>query len=138
MKKVFSILMVAFAMTAMVACGEKDDPQPTPGYPANNKRNVEIKINGADGLAGVVDALNSTTLTPLCEDNTVDTILIKPYGNWSWLRGSNQEDIITVLKIVCSKYPKTWGRGDFNFYPGDLSESDSLWFVQNGWTINQR
>ena len=26
MKKVFSILMVAFAMTAMVACGEKDDP----------------------------------------------------------------------------------------------------------------
>lgn len=25
MKKVFSILMVAFAMTAMVACGEKDD-----------------------------------------------------------------------------------------------------------------
>ncbi len=25
MKKMFSILMVAFAMTAMVACGEKDN-----------------------------------------------------------------------------------------------------------------
>ena len=31
MKKVFSILMVAFAMTAMVACGEKDNGTDTPG-----------------------------------------------------------------------------------------------------------
>ena len=36
MKKLFSILMMVAAMTAMVACGEKDDPQPTPGDPANN------------------------------------------------------------------------------------------------------
>lgn len=36
MKKLFSILMMAAAMTAMVACGEKDDPQPTPSDPANN------------------------------------------------------------------------------------------------------
>ena len=36
MKKLFQLLMMAAAMITMVACGEKDDPQPTPGNPSNN------------------------------------------------------------------------------------------------------
>lgn len=34
---------------------------------------------------------------------------------------------------------KIHGRGDFNFKVGEASKvpSDSLWFVQHGWTINK-
>ena len=30
------------------------------------------------------------------------------------------------------------GRGDFHFRPNTASVNDSLWFVQNGWTIRQK
>ena len=35
---------------------------------------------------------------------------------------------------------KIRGRGNFNFTPGEASKipTDSLWFVQNGWTINKQ
>ena len=33
---------------------------------------------------------------------------------------------------------KISGRGDFRFTRGAASPADSIWFVQNGWTINQR
>ena len=35
---------------------------------------------------------------------------------------------------------KIHGRGNFNFTPGEASKipTDSLWFVQNGWTINKQ
>lgn len=29
------------------------------------------------------------------------------------------------------------GRGDFRFCPGLVDVNDSLWFVQNGWTVNR-
>ena len=32
---------------------------------------------------------------------------------------------------------KISGRGDFHFSKGKASIADSLWFVQNGWTIRQ-
>lgn len=51
---------------------------------------------------------------------------------------------ITILKErylepIIKYSPKICGRGDFNFIPGEASKipNDSLWFVQNGWTINK-
>ena len=45
MKKVFSILMVAFAMTAMVACGDKDEGTDTPGGGGgNNNYNAQMFV----------------------------------------------------------------------------------------------
>ena len=118
------------------ACGKDPVEKPQQHY------NVTVKLNAAESYAGVSEALaEEPAITNLMNDNNnvlVDTIFIEPYGNWSWIRGANQTDIIKILKWARSKYSKTWGRGDFNFYPGDLSESDSLWVVQNGWTINQR
>ena len=33
---------------------------------------------------------------------------------------------------------KVSGRGDFHFRPNTVSVNDSLWFVQNGWTVRQK
>ncbi|MBQ9255069.1 MAG: hypothetical protein IJ180_09890, partial [Bacteroidales bacterium] len=71
------------------------------------------------------------------QDESVDTIIIYAQGDWSWVRGPNQNIITSTLKSVRSEFSKTWGRGDFNFYPGDLSEEDSLFLINNGWTVNK-
>jgi len=41
------------------------------------------------------------------------------------------------LEPVINASPKIRGRGDFDFVPGRTTEEDSLWFIQNGWTINK-
>ena len=33
---------------------------------------------------------------------------------------------------------KISGRGDFRFKVGSSAKEDSIWFVQNGWTVNKR
>ena len=33
---------------------------------------------------------------------------------------------------------KISGRGDFRFKVGSIAKEDSIWFVQNGWTVNKR
>ncbi len=33
---------------------------------------------------------------------------------------------------------KISGRGDFYFNPGSIAQADSIWFVNNGWTVNKR
>ncbi|MBQ9254256.1 MAG: hypothetical protein IJ180_05740, partial [Bacteroidales bacterium] len=71
------------------------------------------------------------------QDESVDTIIIYAQGDWSWVRGPNQNIITSTLKSVRSEFSKTWGRGDFNFHPGDLSEEDSLFLINNGWTVNK-
>lgn len=131
-------LAIAASAPILTSCEKekptKHNPQP---QPEPQKRNVTIELNGADNFGGVSQALHPDVLTPYSEDNSVDTIFIEPYGDWSWLRGPNQNFVINSMKYIRSNYPKTWGRGDFNFYPGDLSAADSLWFVDNGWTINK-
>ncbi len=33
---------------------------------------------------------------------------------------------------------KIHGRGNFEFEPGIIAKEDSLWFVKQGWTVNQQ
>lgn len=33
---------------------------------------------------------------------------------------------------------KVKGKGDYHFRPGEITKEDSLWFVNHGWTINQK
>lgn len=132
-------LLAGVLLFSATSC-HKDPVEPTP-QPDNKKHNVEIKINGNAGggndTTGFVYQLREELLAQYQGNPKVDTVLIIPYGDWSWLRGPNQNFVINSMKYIRSNYPKTWGRGDFNFYPGDLSVEDSLWFVGNGWTINK-
>ncbi|MBQ9312199.1 MAG: hypothetical protein IJ213_06315 [Bacteroidales bacterium] len=126
------IILTLAGLTLFIACNNDDDePEKV------QKHNVEIILNGADSWGGVSEALKPSIMKEYNDDASVDTVIIYAQGDWSWLRGPNQDGIIKTLKAVRSRYSKTWGRGDFNFYPGDLSEEDSLFFINNGWTVNK-
>ncbi|MCM1532110.1 MAG: hypothetical protein NC048_07210 [Bacteroides sp.] len=55
--------------------------------------------------------------------------------------GYSTEDINIVKTILQRRVElsdKVSGRGDFHFRPNTASVNDSLWFVQNGWTVRQK
>lgn len=61
-------------------------------------------------------------------------------GGWMAMRSYD----ISIFKKyymepIINYSPKIRGKGDFPFRPGEASKvpNDSLWFVQNGWTINK-
>lgn len=69
----------------------------------------------------------------------IDSIYIKP-DNRYWNAYSKEEIAYLrnqYLEPLLNKSPKIRGRGNFNFRPG-INEPDSLWFIKNGWTINQQ
>lgn len=72
MKKILSVLMIAFAMTAMVACGEKDNGTDTPGGNDGGEGSVSLTIDEQSldqGLAAIRwhVALNNLRLSTFAE-----------------------------------------------------------------------
>ncbi|MCM1531264.1 MAG: hypothetical protein NC048_06430 [Bacteroides sp.] len=63
----------------------------------------------------------------LTEDARYDHFLTTTITN---LRNALQERVNISDKVA--------GRGDFWFQRGEALPADSLWFVQHGWTVNQR
>lgn len=71
----------------------------------------------------------------------IDSIYINSHESDTWARYSTAD--INYLRAQClepmfTQSPKLRGRGDLGFNPGTAAKEDSLWFVQNGWTINQK
>ena len=54
--------------------------------------------------------------------------------------GYSAKDVSIIRSILQSRVElssKVSGRGDFRFSPGLANVNDSVWFVQNGWTVNK-
>ena len=70
----------------------------------------------------------------------IRTIYLVPSGDW---RGYQSQGVTAIrnntLSYAIDYSPKVRGRGDFNFKLGAASKvpEDSLWYVKNGWTINE-
>ena len=71
----------------------------------------------------------------------VRTIYLVPVGSWiiydcNGITGMRKN----TLEYAINYSPKVRGRGDFTFPLGEASlvPEDSLWYVQNGWTINKK
>lgn len=80
MKKVFSILMVAFAMTAMVACGDKDEGTDTPGGGGNNNYNAQMFVGTWQVESMTVDGQDMTPQNMLFTMNEDGTGLANDNG----------------------------------------------------------
>ena len=76
MKKVFSILMVAFAMTAMVACGDKTEGTDNGG---GNNNGGGTEVTGGD--EAVLD--HGNWVTPYAEPGTVVSVIFQSHQNAS-------------------------------------------------------
>ena len=132
--RVLPILGIAGA-SLFAGCSKEDEPT----------RDVEVTFTQDDGWDIIQQNPDGTRqVSQLIKDYAarpdIRTIYLVPLDNWKNL-GSNA---ITGLRKNALEYainysPKVRGRGDFNFWPGaaSLVPEDSLWYVQNGWTINR-
>jgi len=123
-----------------VACTKTDlredpDPEPEIEIPVV-QRDTVFEFNRHNGD----EVLNMDTLLKYINDKTIGNIYLVVTGHW---------DVYTARNISKSRSnffqqrmdlsPKMHGRGDFDFKLGEASKvpNDSLWFVQQGWTINK-
>lgn len=133
--------VLTLAGGAMIASCEKEEPE-TQLPPID----VEVKFSLTDAQSLFLDQYNmdrkpSELIKYYINNPEIRNIYIIPEKDtWSVC---NVSDIIAIKQKILipalSFSPKISGKGDFNFKPGEASKvsNDSLWFVQNGWTINK-
>ena len=125
-----SIVAIASATLFPESCSrEGKEEEPT--------REIEIEFDELEGDK----ILSFELLSNYANDKTIKTIFLVPIGHWNASRAHN----ITYcrnnfLEPRIRISPKIRGRGDFDFKLGEASKvpDDSLWFVQQGWTINKK
>lgn len=97
------------------------------------KQDVEVVFTEDETIKIMLDSIR-----PLLIRSDIDKIYLVPRGYMGW--GTKNLNILRtkILEPSIALDPeRVKGRGDFYFYPGNCSTADSLWFVQNGWTVNQ-
>ena len=127
-KKALPVLAIAGA-GLMASCGKDDEPEVT-------KNDVELPFTKctADQI------LKFPILWGYINDPAVRYIYLVVEGDWNNYTPDNiSQTRDNFLQPRMEMSPKMRGRGDFHFTPGAASRvpSDSLWYVQQGWTINK-
>jgi hypothetical protein len=70
---------------------------------------------------------------------SVCNVYLVPTGQWMNFSGKNISAWVERgLKPAIGVSPKVRGKGNFEFKPGVIEQSDSLWLVQQGWTVNKQ
>ena len=136
-RKVIPMLGLAGASMFIGGCEKNEEIVPT--------RDVEITFSSVycDDLFYDENGVRypSKKAQEYIKDPSIRTIYIVPEGSWGNMFA---DDITAIRKVTLEKMlnysPKFRGKGDFNFVVGEASKvpADSLWYVQNGWTINKR
>ena len=83
----------------------------------------------------------TTTLQEYANNDSVANIFLVPYENYGYnFWAIRIRNLRNKLQEQLNISPKIHGRGNFVFPSDELAgvPADSLWFVQNGWTINKQ
>ena len=140
LKKMLPVLGIA-GIGAVSSCEKPSPYQPEPAE-------VDVRFS-YDQLSPVFTLVYSTAtdyeyipsdiVKYYVEHPDVKTINLVSTGDWSPYGTLVMSRMKTGLQTLVNYSPKIRGKGDFNFMPGQASSvpEDSLWFVQNGWTINK-
>ena len=110
--------------TLLTSCEKETEPT----------RDIELEIPVADAAKPTIEEVTMAASQP-----DVRYVYLVPSGVWThWhsLSVHNFRKLQLEPKLNVSK--KVRGRGNFDFMIGEPSQvpEDSLWYVQNGWTIN--
>lgn len=122
--------VLAIAGAGLMASCDKDDEPDVPQH------DVELPFTKwtAD------QRLTFPILWGYINDPAVRYIYLVVEGDWNNYTPDNiSQTRDNFLQPRMEMSPKMRGRGDFHFTPGAASRvpSDSLWYVQQGWTINK-
>ena len=135
-KRLVPMAGIAGATMLPMSCSEdtiKEDIIPEPPVV---KHNVEIVFSQTD----FVQKFSVDTLQKYIDDKTVDTIYLVAIEHWNGCTAGNISNFRNRLfQPRMELSPRLRGRGDFDFHLGEASKvpNDSLWYTQQGWTINK-
>lgn len=128
-KRVVPVL--AFVGLALTACEKENDK---PIYRAPYEKELRFNDSNEDSIA-------MSIVQKFADDTACKHIYltVTDDNNYTILSEKGIRRIRDDLNERIALAPdKISGRGDFFFMPGRAAKADSLWFVQNGWTINQK
>lgn len=139
MKHVLPILGLAGA--SVVSSCEK--VAPTEPKPVKTEVDILFDANNVHVLGRMQgdDFVVSDIIQYYVENPDIKAVYLYTQGDWSnWRESAISINRELVFQKVINYSSKMRGRGDFNFMLGEASKvpEDSLWYVQNGWTINKQ
>lgn len=124
---------LALAGMAMTAC-DKEPVEKAPVYRAPYEK--ELRFNNVNS-----DSIKMPIVQKFARDTACKHIYLTVTDDNNY-RNIDADDINTLRNILNDRIQlapdKTSGRGNFRFMRGVIRLEDSIWYVQNGWTINQR
>ncbi len=144
-------MVMLLSLISFTSCGDGDEGliknQPpistTPETPSDptipeiQKHDGIVVVRTGIPLSRFFFELDSTLVEP-----TVDQVYVEPTKEL--YSSSRRPENVTAfrhltLEPALKRSPRVHGRGNFILHPGLASAvpEDSLWFVANGWTINQ-
>lgn len=148
MKKLKLFAALCCVAAAFAACDKENEPvinpphndghdtttviQPEPHY------NVELFFNNMDCSHIAIDSIKKYS-----DIRLVDTVFMIPNdlegvgGGTSGYGTNGVSKIRAFMEQRIAVSPKVRGKGDLVFMRGAPLPADSLWFVQQGWTVNQ-
>ena len=132
----FKALLLALVggTIAFTACSPGNEPEPQP----EPQHNVELFFNRMN-----TKQIDLDTIQKYVANQHVDTIFMIPDdeagigGGFSGYPSSSLPQVRDYLEQRISVSRKVRGKGDLRFAVGKALPADSLWFVEQGWTVNQ-
>jgi hypothetical protein len=124
LKKIIPMAMLALTPAAFMSC-DKDEPL--------IMHDTTYTFNSDTGEEFTLDQIKASA-----DSGSVKTIYLQPLGRrTSYTQTNINEMRNNYLQPALDVSPKVRGKGNFEFVPGRALVADSLWYVANGWTINQ-
>ena len=125
-----SILLTSVVLISQSCEKEKDR---TPIYRAPYEKELPFdEMN--------IDSIEPAIIQKFVRDTACKHIYLKVTddNNFTSYNGAYIGMLRNILQQRIDLGNNISGRGDFRFRPSTASIEDSIWFVQNGWTIRQR
>ena len=105
-----------------------------PNEPELPRTNKELVFSLHDA-----ESISNDTIQKYLNMSHIDTVFMVPYGSFYFDGRDGPAILRGVLEPKINLSPRVRGRGDMNFLVGQATANptDSLWFVNNGWTVNK-
>ena len=135
MKKYWKVALLALPLVLLLAVGCKKEPEYVYPYSEPYEKTLWFDASTDNGA----DSIHPNIIRYFANDPACMHVYLTLIPND---RNDNlSKKGITILRNNLQKRveisPKVSGRGDWWFKDGQALPEDSLWFVQNGWTVNQ-
>ena len=120
---------LALAGLTLTACEKENDK---PIYRAPYEKELFFKN-------GKMDSVQEPVVKKYVDDTACKHIYLTVMDDNDFT-GYSRESVESLHRFLQQRIELSnniSGRGDFRFSPGLANVNDSVWFVQNGWTVNK-